>query len=285
MVPPKPQRYNPAFSAERAGYNVAMRTLGPTIVGLGIAFALGFYAGTTSSSQPAEIAASPASNDSMELLDASTSNAASSEQTFYPVVKVIDGDTFVIAMNGKNVTMRLIGVDTPETVDPRKPVQCLGREASEKAKEILSGASVRLEMDPLQGELDKYGRLLAYAFLESGVNVAEHMIIEGYGHEYTYNLPYKYQAQFKEAERKAREGKKGLWADGACAKSGVRDQVSGVRTNTVDSDYECSKNAYNCSDFSTQAEAQTIFDSCGGSNNDVHKLDADGDGKVCESLP
>lgn len=217
----------------------------------------------------------------------------SDKGTYYPVVKVIDGDTFVVAMDGKNTTVRLIGIDTPETVDPRRTVQCFGREASAKAKELLSGTSVRLETDPSQGELDKYGRLLAYAFLGSGVNVAEYLIIEGYGHEYTYNLPYEYQADFKAAEQKAREEKRGLWADNACAQQPAANPDDAARVGTptetsglpTSNQYECSRNTYNCSDFATQAEAQSAFESCGGSVNDVHKLDADGDGEVCESLP
>ena len=100
-------------------------------------------------------------------------------------------------------------------------MQCFGKEASNEAKKILAGVYVHLETDPSQGEYDKYGRLLAYVFAPSnanpqGVLVNEYMIAEGYGHEYTYNLPYKYQAEFKAAERKAREEKKGLWAEGVC---------------------------------------------------------------------
>ena len=135
---------------------------------------------------------------------------------YFPVVKVIDGDTITVLMNGKYVTVRLIGLDTPETVDPRKTVQCFGKEASNKAKEMLTGKNVRLEQDPTQDTYDKYGRLLAYVFLPDGTNFEEYMIAEGYGHEYTYRLPYKYQAEFKAAEKSAREQKKGLWADGVC---------------------------------------------------------------------
>jgi len=143
----------------------------------------------------------------------------------YPVAKVIDGDTISIIKDGKTVTLRLIGLDTPETVDPRKPVQCFGKAASDKAKELLAGKTVRLEFDSSQGLLDKYGRTLAYVFLTdpstplgaSGTSFNEYMISAGYGHEYTYNLPYKYQREFKAAEARAREEKKGLWADDTCA--------------------------------------------------------------------
>ena len=135
----------------------------------------------------------------------------------YPVAKVIDGDTISIIKDGKTVTLRLIGLDTPETVDPRKLVQCFGKEASDKAKKLLTGKTVRLELDSSQGLLDKYGRTLAYVFLPNGTLFNQHMIAEGYGHEYTYNLPYKYQREFKAAEARAREEKKGLWADDTCA--------------------------------------------------------------------
>lgn len=135
---------------------------------------------------------------------------------FLRVVRVVDGDTLVIEENGIEEKVRMIGLDTPEVVDPRKPVQCFGREASAKAKEILEGKFVRLESDESQGDRDKYGRLLRYAFLEDGRLFNKLMVEEGYGHEYTYNIPYKYQKEFQDAEASAREGKKGLWAEGVC---------------------------------------------------------------------
>lgn len=141
----------------------------------------------------------------------------SSKSAEFFVTKVVDGDTFTVEIAEKKETIRLIGIDTPEVVDPRKPVQCYGREASEKAKELLYGKTVTLINDPTQGDRDTYKRLLRYAFLEDGTNVNEYMITEGYAHEYTYqSKPYIYQNEFKAAERNARENKKGLWADDAC---------------------------------------------------------------------
>jgi micrococcal nuclease len=140
----------------------------------------------------------------------------------YPVARVV--------MGGKNVKIRLIGLDTPETVDPRKPVQCFGKEASAKAKELLTVKSVRVEKDPSQGEFDKYGRLLAYIYLPDGTLFNKYMISEGYGHEYTYNLPYKYQKEFKAAQAQARTGKKGLWADGACGGNTTRTSTGQLKT-------------------------------------------------------
>ncbi|MFA5830648.1 MAG: thermonuclease family protein [Candidatus Paceibacterota bacterium] len=136
----------------------------------------------------------------------------------YNVVRVIDGDTFVVQINGANKSVRLIGLDTPEAVDPRKTVECFGKEASAEAKKILAGKSVRLEMDSSQGEHDKYGRMLAYVFLDDGTNFNRLMIENGYGHEYAYDAPYKYQKEFMQAENEARKNKRGLWAEGVCAK-------------------------------------------------------------------
>jgi micrococcal nuclease len=203
----------------------------------------------------------------------------------FKVVRVVDGDTFSVDLDGKITTIRLIGIDTPEVVDPRKPVQCFGREASDKAKEMLTGASVRLELDATQGKLDKYGRLLAYTFLLDGTNFNEHMIREGYAHEYTYNLPYRYQAQFKAAEADARDNGRGLWAPGVCEGKNVPSKNIPPPVETTASGHTCTYNAYNCSDFVTQPEAQSVYEACGGINSDVHFLDADGDGLACETLP
>lgn len=135
---------------------------------------------------------------------------------FYSVTHIVDGDTVDVNINGETERIRLIGLNTPETVDPRRPVECFGKEASDKAKSILTGQKVKIETDPTQGMRDKYGRLLAYIFLPDGTLFNKMMIEEGYGHEYTYNLPYKYQAEFKAAQTRARENKTGLWADGVC---------------------------------------------------------------------
>ena len=91
-------------------------------------------------------------------------------------------------------------------VDPRKPVQCFGREASARAHELLDGQTVSLELDRSQDERDIYGRLLAYIWLPGGRNFGEVMIADSYAHEYTYDLPYAYQDIFKvgrSAERRA----------------------------------------------------------------------------------
>lgn len=135
---------------------------------------------------------------------------------YYPVARVVDGDTIVVDMRGVREKVRLIGINTPETVDPRRPVECFGKQASDAARHLLAGQKVRLETDPSQSKRDKYGRLLAYIFLPDGINMNQRMIAEGYAYEYTYDVPYKYQKEFKQAQRDAEMQHKGLWADGAC---------------------------------------------------------------------
>lgn len=132
------------------------------------------------------------------------------EEGYYKVTEVVDGDTIKIEKIG---TVRAIGIDTPETVDPRKEVECFGIEASNKAKDLLEGKNVRLEFDSSQGEVDRYGRILAYIYLEDGRMFNEIMIKEGYAHEYTYSTKYKYQTTFKNAEEFAKELELGLWGN------------------------------------------------------------------------
>ena len=138
------------------------------------------------------------------------------QYTYYSVTEVVDGDTVKVNINGTIETLRLIGLDTPETVDPRKPVQCFGKEASNKGKELLTGKKVRVEEDPTQGKRDKYSRLLAYIYTENGIFYNKYMIEQGYAHEYTYNSTYKYQAEFKEAQRLAQQNQLGLWSPNTC---------------------------------------------------------------------
>ena len=135
----------------------------------------------------------------------------------YRVSRVVDGDTDKVAINGRTVTLRLIGIDTPETKDPRKPVQCFGEQASARAAQLLTGRSVWLEYDPTQDRRDRYGRSLVYVWLDDHTMFNELMVREGYAHEYTYELPYRYQQQFRDAQAAARTGQRGLWSPSTCA--------------------------------------------------------------------
>lgn len=136
----------------------------------------------------------------------------------YKVAEVVDGDTIKIERYGKSETVRLIGIDTPETVDPRKQVQCYGKEASDYSKSLMTGKSVRIEFDPLVGERDKYYRLLAYVWLDENQLVNQMLVNGGYAHEYTYrSQAYKYQTEFKKNEEAARVAGSGLWSEASCS--------------------------------------------------------------------
>ena len=131
------------------------------------------------------------------------------------VLRVVDGDTVDVMLSGLRTRVRLIGINSPESVDPRRPVECFGKEASAEAEQILSGQDVILLPDPTQDVSDKYGRRLFYVFLSDGTSFNELMVREGYAYEYTYRTPYRYQLEYKQAERDAREHGRGLWT--ACA--------------------------------------------------------------------
>ena len=131
-------------------------------------------------------------------------------QDFYLCTRVVDGDTIIVKMKGTEERVRLIGVDTPETVHPEKPVAFFGKEASAFTKRMAEGKSVRLESD--WQERDKYGRLLAYVYLEDETFLNAEIIKRGYGFAYT-RFPFKYLDKFRKYEREARENIRGLWGN------------------------------------------------------------------------
>lgn len=136
--------------------------------------------------------------------------------TFYKVNRVVDGDTLKIEMEGTIETVRLIGINTPETVDKRRTVECFGKEASERLKELASGKIVRLEYDASQNYRDTYDRILAYVYLEDDQMLNRKMIAEGYAYEYTYMTPYLYQAEFRRLQQLAKSSGRGLWSQDTC---------------------------------------------------------------------
>ncbi|MDQ1282142.1 MAG: micrococcal nuclease [Patescibacteria group bacterium] len=164
----------------------------------------------------------------------------------YKVVGVVDGDTIDIErLDGekvfnidKIVRVRLLGINTPETVDPRRPGECFGKEASNYLKNLADGKIAAVELDDSQGFLDKYGRVLAYIYIkDSGFQkdnilfVNKEEIKDGYAYEYTYNTPYKYQEEFKYMESFARQKYMGLWSPETC--NGLKSPVAPPNDNTV----------------------------------------------------
>lgn len=127
------------------------------------------------------------------------------------VVRVVDGDTIDVQLSGATVRVRYIGVDTPEAVDPSRPVGCFGAEATARNRALVEGRQVELEKDV--SETDTFGRLLRYVYVD-GAMVNEMLLREGYAQIATFPPDVKYVDRFLAAERQARETNRGLW--GAC---------------------------------------------------------------------
>jgi len=228
----------------------------------------------TNSQQTAQVA----SNNDSKVIE-SLPEATGSKAILYSVVKVVDGDTIDVSINGETKRLRLIGINTPETVDPRTPVECFGKEASDKAKSLLTGKKVSLEADSTQGELDKYSRLLRYVFLEDGTNFNLYMIKEGYAYEYTYSTAYMYQKEFKEAQIYAKANNKGLWSPTTCNGELKSAEPQTTSTSSSTSSFGSCGTKTTCSQMTTCEEAKYFLNNCG-----VKKLDRDSDGTPCESL-
>ena len=127
------------------------------------------------------------------------------------VARVVDGDTIVVVRNGKKTTVRLQGVDTPETKHPHKPVQAYGPEASLFLANLLQGEKVYLLPVGDKLHTGKYGRLIAYVYrAPDGLFVNAEIIRQGYGYAYP-KYPGRHTKKFGRIERFAKEAKKGLW--------------------------------------------------------------------------
>jgi micrococcal nuclease len=128
------------------------------------------------------------------------------------VARVIDGDTLRLS-NGDRV--RLIGVDTPETVHPNKPVERFGKEAAEFTRGFISGEEITLVYEPFSGASgsfrDRYGRLLAYVYRRrDNADLNAELVRQGYAHAYV-NYPFSRMEEFRRYEREARDAGRGLW--------------------------------------------------------------------------
>jgi micrococcal nuclease len=226
------------------------------------------------------------------------------------VSSVTDGDTINVILAGKKYPIRLIGIDTPETKDPRKPVMCFGAEATAKTQELVDRAGGRVLLEKDVSEVDKYNRLLRYVWLDhpDGRRMLNLELVEGgYAQSSSYPPDVKYQDMFVQAMREAREANIGLWD--ACSGFGVAvtpptptkvevvqsfppTKVPASGGTSSAANWQAQGLPYDpfgpdrdCGAFSTHAEAQRFFEAAGGPASDRHRLDGDHDGVACESLP
>lgn len=127
------------------------------------------------------------------------------------VARVVDGDTIILSPSNK---VRLIGVDTPETVHPKKTVECYGKEAKEFTRSAVVGQKVRLVLDDanaVRRHRDRYGRTLGYVYLANGLMLNAELIRGGFAHAYT-RFPFRYLVEFRRLEDEARHRGVGLWS-------------------------------------------------------------------------
>ena len=225
------------------------------------------------------------------------------EQVF-KVLNVIDGDTIQVDVRGNKEVVRLLGIDTPESVDPRKSVQCFAKEAANKMKSFVQGKSVILVDEKItQGNRDKYNRLLRYVYLPDSVRtfVNGEMVKQGYAFSYK-QYPTKMLNKFNNFEEYAREHNFGLW--GSCPLNitptkkpilktnsnpvyiaPTKQYIVPTSTSTSNSNSVGSGGGFTCSgktkcgQMTSCAEAQFYLNSCG-----VSRLDGDKDGVPCETL-
>lgn len=160
---------------------------------------------TTSSEEP------PPASTSTTTRRPSTTTAR--PRHAYLVSDVVDGDTIKLTRThgGGTVTVRVLGIDTPETRDPRRGVGCYGPEASAWATRTLLGRSVAIATDSTQDVRDRYGRLLAYVRLPNGADYSTLAVRTGHAKHYVYNTPVSRASQLQAAEHSARANRRGLW--------------------------------------------------------------------------
>ncbi|MDO8584082.1 MAG: thermonuclease family protein [bacterium] len=149
----------------------------------------------------------------------SATSTAAVTSTNAQVITVVDGDTIEARMDGQTdvIKIRMLGVNTPETVDPRRPVQCFGKEASDYSKHLLSDKRVRLDSDPQADEIDKYGRYLRNIVLEDGTDFNAALIREGYAYAYvSFPQNAERKVELKRLQEDAKLNARGLWNPTTC---------------------------------------------------------------------
>lgn len=177
------------------------------------------------------------------------------------VIRVYDGDTIDVELDGRTYRLRYIGVDSPEREEP------FYQDAFDFNRDIVEDETVILVRDV--SETDQYGRLLRYVYLSDGTFVNGELIRNGMARLVTFPPDVAQTDNLRQLQEEARETSAGMWS---------RPDLTGP--------CDCDRNLYDCRDFQSRDEAQTCYEYCWESTGrDVHNLDGGGDGLVCEFLP
>lgn len=220
----------------------------------------------------------------------SSPNTISPEQYWHKVTKVVDGDTVKALIDGQEQTIRIIGIDTPESTIEH---ECYGDEASAKAKEFLTGKWIQIQADSTQDNKDKYSRLLRYVYFDNGTDFGKRLIEEGYAYEYTYSKPYKHRDDYLATQAYSKSKPFGLWKKETCNGQKTKVQSAPVSAPTpaptpapstvpapAPAPVTNSSSAYyaNC----TEARNAGVAPIYSGQPGYSTKLDRDRDGVACE---
>lgn len=213
------------------------------------------------------------------------------EKYWHKVERVVDGDTVKASVDGKVESIRIIGINSPEATTR---TECFGSTASKKAKEFLEGKWILLEKDDSQSDRDKYGRLLRYVWFDTGTDFGRRMIEEGYAYEYTYDIPYAKQAEYKDTQEYADERSHGLWSSDTCdgKRTKPAPKVTAPKPKPVAPApapkpaprSNCDPNYTPCvPNVSYDLDCPDIGFSVRVIGSDPHGFDGNGDGYGCES--
>jgi micrococcal nuclease len=219
-----------------------------------------------------QITKTPQANTPTVIMASPTRDISKVYDHEYMVTKIIDGDT--IQIEGNRV-VRYIGIDTPETVDPRKTVQCFGKQASEENNRLVLGKKIKLVKDV--SETDKYGRLLRYVYVDN-LFVNEYLVRQGFAYASPYQPDIKYQNIFKEAEKDAKTNNRGLWSSCQSNNSPTKTTTQKSNNNSGSNNYSCDGKT-KCGQMNSCEEAYFYLNSCG-----LDRLDGDSDGVPCETI-
>jgi micrococcal nuclease len=246
---------------------------------------------TSNSSDNTPVAPTTTTTATAPTTTANTTTAKT--QTGRPMVvqRVVDGDTVKLAAvaGGAVVTARLLGIDTPETKDPRKGLGCWGSQASAWATGLLTGQRVRMRTDPTQDSRDKYGRALVYLTLPSGQDYSVEAARRGMAKYYLYDTPVNEAAKIQAAAGQARSAGRGLWGPPCYGRT-----AAALKTSTPKQKTAAAKRKTVTTAPPAHAGGSTYYKNCSaaraagaaplhtGDPGYSSKLDRDHDGIACE---
>ena len=203
--------------------------------------------------------------------------ATPTSQMTYKVVRVIDGDTIVVDIDGEQLSLRYIGINTPETGE-----NC-GDQATIANKKIVEGKFVRLEKDVT--DKDRYGRLLRYVYV-GDIFVNSQLVRLGYAESKRYSPDTKHSFTFDQLENEAKAKNIGCHPYGAFEPNQTIAPTKPASPPANGVVCSCSSNSFNCPNFPTHDSAQQCFNYCKSQGRgDIHRLDKDNDNLACENNP